>query len=102
MESIAIDRLVCRVDQLERIYVIVDNLHVVQYNQYNDWIRVYFIFYLPVCRKMKFLFVLAFVALAAAYPQREGAAFSNEAIKQAQSTFLIPKDAEIQRVSLCY
>ncbi|XP_077282954.1 uncharacterized protein LOC143908967 [Arctopsyche grandis] len=47
---------------------------------------------------MKFLFVLAFVALAAAYPQREGAAFSNEAIKQAQSTFLIPKDAEIQRV----
>lgn len=47
---------------------------------------------------MKFLLVLAFVAVAAAFPQREGAAFSNEAIKQAQSTLLIPKDAEIQKV----
>lgn len=43
--------------------------------------------------------VLAFVALASAAPQREGAAFTKEAIKQAQSTFLIPKDAEIQKVT---
>lgn len=43
--------------------------------------------------------LLAVVALATAAPQREGAAFTKEAIKQAQSTFLIPKDAEIQKVS---
>lgn len=42
--------------------------------------------------------LLVAVALASAAPQREGAAFSKEAIKQAQSTFLIPKDAEIQKV----
>lgn len=56
--------------------------------------RYFFLIY----RKMKFFLVLAFVAFAAAFPQREGAAFSNEAIKQAQSTLLIPKDAEIQKV----
>ncbi|GLV37510.1 uncharacterized protein CBL_20324 [Carabus blaptoides fortunei] len=38
------------------------------------------------------------VAYAAAYPQREGAAYSKEAIKQAQNTYLIPKDAQIQKV----
>ncbi|XP_063531866.1 uncharacterized protein LOC134742580 [Cydia strobilella] len=42
--------------------------------------------------------LLVLVVCAAAAPQREGAAFSNEAIKQAQNTFLIPKDAEIQKV----
>lgn len=42
--------------------------------------------------------LLVAVAAAAAAPQREGAAFSNEAIKQAQNTFLIPKDAQIQKV----
>ncbi|XP_063531865.1 uncharacterized protein LOC134742579 isoform X2 [Cydia strobilella] len=42
--------------------------------------------------------LLVLVAYATAEPQREGAAFSNEAIKQAQNTFLIPKDAEIQKV----
>ncbi|CAK1552708.1 unnamed protein product [Leptosia nina] len=31
-------------------------------------------------------------------PQREGAAYTKEAIKQAQSTYLIPKDAVIQKV----
>ncbi|XP_037927257.1 uncharacterized protein LOC119661877 [Teleopsis dalmanni] len=31
-------------------------------------------------------------------PQREGAAYTNEAIRQAQQTFLIPKDAQIQNV----
>ncbi|XP_026329602.1 uncharacterized protein LOC113237385 isoform X2 [Hyposmocoma kahamanoa] len=48
--------------------------------------------------KSMVIVVLALVALAAAAPQREGAAFTKEAIKQAQSTFLIPKDAEIQKV----
>lgn len=43
--------------------------------------------------------LLVLVAAVAAAPQREGAAFSKEAIKQAQNTFLIPKDAEIQKVS---
>ncbi|XP_063378590.1 uncharacterized protein LOC134665542 isoform X2 [Cydia fagiglandana] len=42
--------------------------------------------------------LLMLVTRAAAAPQREGAAFSKEAIKQAQNTFLIPKDAEIQKV----
>ncbi|KAM3961824.1 uncharacterized protein ACR2FA_004144 isoform 1-T2 [Aphomia sociella] len=44
------------------------------------------------------LCVLVLVAAVAAAPQREGAAFTKEAIKQAQNTFLIPKDAEIQKV----
>ncbi|XP_072944073.1 uncharacterized protein [Epargyreus clarus] len=48
---------------------------------------------------MKTFFVCLLVAAAvAAAPQREGAVFSNEAIKQAQSTHLIPKDAVIQKV----
>lgn len=42
--------------------------------------------------------VLGVVAIATAYPQKEGQIFSNEAIKQAQNTFLIPKDATIQKV----
>jgi hypothetical protein len=42
--------------------------------------------------------LVVLVAAVAAAPQREGAAFTKEAIKQAQSTFLIPKDAEIQKV----
>ncbi|XP_046965371.1 uncharacterized protein LOC125064746 [Vanessa atalanta] len=41
---------------------------------------------------------LMVVAMVAAAPQREGAAYSKEAIKQAQSTHLIPKDAVIQKV----
>lgn len=44
------------------------------------------------------LCVLVLVAAAAAAPQREGAAYTREAIKQAQNTHLIPKDAEIQKV----
>ncbi|XP_038215467.1 uncharacterized protein LOC123691130 [Colias croceus] len=43
------------------------------------------------------LCLLVAVAVSAA-PQREGAAYSKEAIKQAQSTYLIPKDAVIQKV----
>ncbi|XP_059471878.1 uncharacterized protein LOC132194550 [Neocloeon triangulifer] len=48
---------------------------------------------------MKVAFALMCL-LAAVYgmPQREGAQFTNEAIRQAQNTFLIPKDAEIQNV----
>ena len=47
-----------------------------------------------------FFMVLALiVAFVSAMPQqREGAAYTNEAIRQAQQTFLIPKDAQIQNV----
>ncbi|XP_017773115.1 PREDICTED: uncharacterized protein LOC108560176 [Nicrophorus vespilloides] len=41
---------------------------------------------------------LALIALASAYPQKEGGVYTNEAIRQAQNTFLIPKDAQIQKV----
>jgi len=46
------------------------------------------------------LFGILAVALAFPQPQqqREGAAYTNEAIRQAQQTFLIPKDAQIQNV----
>lgn len=46
--------------------------------------------------------VLAMVGLACASPvsqaEKEGAFFTNEAIRQAQNTYLIPKDATIQKV----
>lgn len=45
------------------------------------------------------LCLFACLSLALAMPQREGAAFSNDAIKQAQNSALIPKDAQIQNVS---
>ncbi|XP_046738308.1 uncharacterized protein LOC124406770 isoform X2 [Diprion similis] len=41
---------------------------------------------------------LGVLSIATAFPQKEGQVFSNEAIKQAQNTFLIPKDATIQKV----
>ncbi|XP_060528384.1 uncharacterized protein LOC132703254 [Cylas formicarius] len=41
---------------------------------------------------------LTVIAVAAAFPQKEGGAYTNEAIRQAQNTFLIPKDAQIQKV----
>ncbi|XP_011506486.1 PREDICTED: uncharacterized protein LOC105368973 [Ceratosolen solmsi marchali] len=45
------------------------------------------------------LVVLGLVAMASAFPQqKDGQIFSNEAIKQAQQTYLIPKDAQIQNV----
>jgi hypothetical protein len=45
------------------------------------------------------LIVLVVVTLATAFPQqKDGQIFSNEAIKQAQQTYLIPKDAQIQNV----
>lgn len=45
--------------------------------------------------------LFAIMAVAMALPQntREGAAFSNEAIRQAQQSFLIPRDATIQKVT---
>ncbi|XP_022118626.1 uncharacterized protein LOC110995669 [Pieris rapae] len=42
--------------------------------------------------------VMAVVVAAVPVPQREGAAYTKEAIKQAQNTYLIPKDAVIQKV----
>lgn len=42
--------------------------------------------------------LFALIAVTVALPQREGAAFSNEAIKQAQQSYLIPRDAQIQKV----
>jgi hypothetical protein len=48
---------------------------------------------------MKVVFCLfACLSIALALPQREGAAFTNDAIKQAQSSHLIPAGAEIQNV----
>lgn len=44
-----------------------------------------------------FCLLVALAAVAAA-PQREGAAYTKEAIKQAQNTHLIPHDAVIQKV----
>lgn len=49
---------------------------------------------------MKIVVFLALATFCVAFPQKEGSAYTNEAIKQAQNTFLIPKDAQIQKVSL--
>lgn len=46
------------------------------------------------------LCLFACLAYAAAFPQHEGAQFANEAIKQAQTSHLIPHDAIIQNVRL--
>lgn len=49
--------------------------------------------------KMKVFICLAVIAaVAVAFPQKEGNAYTQEAIKQAQNTLLIPKDAQIQKV----
>lgn len=46
---------------------------------------------------MKAIICLAvFVAVAVAYPAQEGQAYTNEAIRQAQSSHLIPSGAQIQ------
>ncbi|KAK5645074.1 hypothetical protein RI129_006374 [Pyrocoelia pectoralis] len=47
---------------------------------------------------MRLLIIFGLVAIAAAFPQREGGAYTNEAIRQAQNSQLIPKDAQIQKV----
>lgn len=54
-----------------------------------------------ICQMEFHTIVLATLLLAgviAAYPQKDGQIFSNEAIRQAQNTYLIPKDATIQKV----
>ncbi|KZC04874.1 PREDICTED: uncharacterized protein LOC107193301 [Dufourea novaeangliae] len=48
--------------------------------------------------RITFLAILLVVGVALAFPQKDGQIFSNEAIKQAQNTYLIPKDATIQKV----
>lgn len=51
-------------------------------------------------RKMKsILCLIGLVVIAAAYPAQEGAAYTNEAIRQAQTSHLIPQNAQIQNVS---
>lgn len=40
----------------------------------------------------------AIIAVAVAYPAQEGQAYTNEAIRQAQSSHLIPQNAQIQKV----
>ncbi|VEN61562.1 unnamed protein product [Callosobruchus maculatus] len=58
----------------------------------------------PCCSRSKrgnmklLLLGLALVGCAVAFPQKEGSAYTQEAIRQAQNTFLIPKDAQIQKV----
>lgn len=49
---------------------------------------------------MKLVIFLAAVTVALAFPQKEGNAYTKEAIRQAQNTLLIPKDAEIQKVNV--
>lgn len=48
--------------------------------------------------KMILATFLVLVTVISALPQKDGHLFSNEAIRQAQSTLLIPKDATIQKV----
>lgn len=43
--------------------------------------------------------LLGLIVIAAAYPAQEGAAYTNEAIRQAQTSHLIPQNAQIQNVS---
>lgn len=38
------------------------------------------------------------LGVVASFPQKEGSAYTQEAIRQAQQTQLIPKDAQIQKV----
>lgn len=45
------------------------------------------------------LCLIGLFAIAAAYPAQEGAAYTNEAIRQAQTSHLIPQNAQIQNVS---
>lgn len=45
--------------------------------------------------------VAVLVGIVAAAPAQEGAAYTSEAIRQAQSSRLIPPNAEIQNVIFC-
>lgn len=46
------------------------------------------------------LCLIGLFVIAAAYPAQEGAAYTNEAIRQAQTSHLIPQNAQIQNVSV--
>lgn len=46
--------------------------------------------------------LFAIIAVAVAYPAQEGAAYTNEAIRQAQTSHLIPQNAQIQEVRLVF
>ncbi|XP_076296554.1 uncharacterized protein LOC143216881 [Lasioglossum baleicum] len=48
--------------------------------------------------RLTVLATLLMACVCLAFPQKDGQIFSNEAIKQAQNTYLIPKDATIQKV----
>jgi len=54
---------------------------------------------MKVCLAVLCVVVVVAVTEAHPVPQKDGQIFSNEAIRQAQNTFLIPKDATIQKVS---
>ncbi|XP_012287897.1 uncharacterized protein LOC105703796 [Orussus abietinus] len=49
-------------------------------------------------RTLAMIALLVGIAAALPAPQKDGQVFSNEAIRQAQNTYLIPKDATIQKV----
>lgn len=49
--------------------------------------------------KISVALLAVFLTIAAAFPQKEGSAYTQEAIRQAQQTQLIPKDAQIQKVN---
>lgn len=46
-----------------------------------------------------FCLVTILIAASVAFPQKEGNAYTNEAIRQAQQSLLIPRDAQIQKVA---
>lgn len=48
--------------------------------------------------KVAVALLAVFLSLATGFPQKEGNAYTQEAIRQAQQTQLIPKDAQIQKV----
>lgn len=69
----------------------------------SAFIKNIFIFFIELNRIiMKLVILLAVVSATLALPQKEGNAYTNEAIKQAQNTLLIPKDAEIQKVNFYF
>lgn len=59
-----------------------------------------FLQFLPGSMRAISCVLFAFLALAVttAFPQKEGNSYTNEAIRQAQQSYLIPKDAQIQKV----
>lgn len=48
------------------------------------------------------LSIIVLVAVATAAPAQDGAAYTSEAIRQAQTSRLIPQNAQIQNVCNCF